>query len=207
MTIIESCIWNAAELRMFADRPFITLSYTQSLDGCIAAHPDEPFEMAGSESQRLPDVLKARHDAMIPGIRAVLASNSRVGKLTGGEVRPLPVILDSRLRVSPSGDMLNGAGRRAGEHMTDFGAGSRIRGKLSHRRGRIAYSDQLPSVAPHEPHGPHYRLRFHRRSLRRDRPQSVGSPILGAYPRNRTRPVRQRPDRMETARMNACHLT
>ncbi len=131
MTIIESCVRNAAELRMSVDRPFVTLSYTQSLDGCIAARPGEPFDIAGSESQERPDARRGRHDAVIPGIGTVLAWNPDVGKLPDGEVRPPPVIPDSRLRMSASGDMLKGAGgrvsiRRTFERLKEFGVCSVI---------------------------------------------------------------------------------
>lgn len=79
-------------------RPFVTLSYAQSLDGSIAARRGEPTALSGPEALRLTHQLRAHHDAILVGIGTVLADDPR---LTVRHVRgrdPQPVILDSRLR-------------------------------------------------------------------------------------------------------------
>jgi riboflavin-specific deaminase-like protein len=81
-----------------ANRPFVTLSYAQSLNGAITARRGEPMAISNSESRTMTHKLRANHDAILVGIETVLVDNPR---LTVREVvgkNPQPVILDSRLR-------------------------------------------------------------------------------------------------------------
>jgi 3,4-dihydroxy 2-butanone 4-phosphate synthase/GTP cyclohydrolase II len=79
-------------------RPYVTLTYAQSLDGAIAAHPGHPLALSCRDSQALTHTLRARHDAILIGIGTVLADNpSLTVRLASGN-NPQPVILDSRLR-------------------------------------------------------------------------------------------------------------
>jgi 3,4-dihydroxy 2-butanone 4-phosphate synthase/GTP cyclohydrolase II len=87
-------------------RPFITLSYAQSLDGCIAAHPGRPLALSGRESLVLTHRLRAEHDAILVGIGTVLADNPRLTvRLVEGR-SPQPVVADSRLRFPPEANLL-----------------------------------------------------------------------------------------------------
>ncbi len=79
------------------DRPAITLSYAQSLDGSLTTRRGRPLALSGPESYQLTHHLRADHDAILVGIDTVLADDPR---LTVRGVRgeaPQPVVLDSRL--------------------------------------------------------------------------------------------------------------
>jgi 3,4-dihydroxy 2-butanone 4-phosphate synthase/GTP cyclohydrolase II len=88
--------------RLFVEgHPLVTLSYAQSLDGSIARERGKPLALSGPESMRLTHQLRAAHDAILVGIGTVQADNPQLTvRLVEGE-SPVPVILDSRLDISP----------------------------------------------------------------------------------------------------------
>jgi len=80
-------------------RPFVTLSYAQSLDGSIARQRGKPMALSGQESLALTHQLRASHDAILVGIGTVLADNPRLtARLVSGP-DPQPIIVDSHLRL------------------------------------------------------------------------------------------------------------
>lgn len=89
----------AAGHRQRTGRPFVTLSYAQSLDGCITDRPGQPLDLSGEAAMRLTHQLRAAHDAILVGRGTVLTDNPRLHvRLVEGR-DPQPVILDSHLRV------------------------------------------------------------------------------------------------------------
>ncbi|HEX8494463.1 MAG TPA: GTP cyclohydrolase II [Pyrinomonadaceae bacterium] len=95
---IKSLLERAAEHRRHHRRPFVTLSYAQSMDGCIASSPGQPLALSCQRSLVLTHKLRASHDAILIGINTVLADNPRLtARLVEGR-HPQPVIADSRLR-------------------------------------------------------------------------------------------------------------
>lgn len=81
------------------NRPFVTLSYAQSMDGCIAARPGQQLNLSRQQSLVLTHQLRAMHDAILVGIGTVLADNPQLTvRLVEGNC-PQPVIADSHLRL------------------------------------------------------------------------------------------------------------
>jgi GTP cyclohydrolase II len=86
--------------------PFVTLSYAQSIDGSIAARPARPVALSCEQSLLMTHHLRARHCALLVGINTVLADDPRLTvRLCSGD-NPLPVVLDSRLRISEEARLL-----------------------------------------------------------------------------------------------------
>lgn len=93
-------------------RPFITLSYAQSLDGSIAVRRGEPTPISGPEALRLTHQLRAHHDAILIGIGTVIADDPQLTVRLVPGPDPQPVIVDSRLRFPPWARLLREPGRR-----------------------------------------------------------------------------------------------
>lgn len=88
-------------------RPFITVSYAQSVDGSIASSSKKQMILSGQQSLTLTHHLRAAHDAILIGIETVLSDDPRLTvRLVEGE-NPQPVILDSRLRMPLDSRLLN----------------------------------------------------------------------------------------------------
>ena len=87
-------------------RPSITLSYAQSLDGSIALGRGLPCTLSCGESRTLTHSLRAAHDAILVGINTVIVDNPYLTvRLTEGR-DPLPIVLDSRLRLPLDSNLL-----------------------------------------------------------------------------------------------------
>ncbi|MEE9532486.1 MAG: RibD family protein [Syntrophobacteria bacterium] len=109
---IKTCLEQAEEHRRRTGRPFCTLTYAQSVDGSIACNPMTPMALSGHESALLTHHLRAWHDAILVGIRTVLADNPRLNvRLISGQ-SPQPVVLDSKLRMPLDSNLLNDGIRR-----------------------------------------------------------------------------------------------
>ncbi len=81
------------------DRPFVTLSYAQSLDGSIALRCDEPLALSGQESLRLTHQLRSMHDGILVGIGTVLSDDPQLTVRHWIGHNPQPIVLDSQLRI------------------------------------------------------------------------------------------------------------
>jgi 3,4-dihydroxy 2-butanone 4-phosphate synthase/GTP cyclohydrolase II len=87
-------------------RPFVTLSYAQSLDGSIGAGDGGPLSLSGAQSLRITHALRAAHDAILVGIGTVLADDPRLTVRLVEGPQPQPVVVDSHLRFPPSARLL-----------------------------------------------------------------------------------------------------
>ena len=92
--------------RQVMGRPFVTLSYAQSLDGSISRTPGERMVLSGPESSVMTHRLRASHDAILVGIGTVLSDNPRLTVRLSEGSDPQPVVLDSTLRFPIESDML-----------------------------------------------------------------------------------------------------
>ncbi len=79
-------------------RPFVTLTYAQSLDGSIAFRQGQPLALSGPDSLTMTHRLRAAHDAILVGIGTVLADDPQLSVRRAEGDSPQPVILDTQLR-------------------------------------------------------------------------------------------------------------
>jgi riboflavin-specific deaminase-like protein len=99
MDFIRTLLKGAVHHRRQTGRPFVTLSYAQSLDGCISARAGESLALSGRQSLTLTHQLRSGHDAILVGIGTVLSDNPRLNvRLVDGK-SPRPIVVDSRLRL------------------------------------------------------------------------------------------------------------
>lgn len=92
-----------------ATAPFVTLSYAQSLDGCLAAQSGQPLALSAPESMRMTHALRAAHNAILIGIGTALADDpSLTVRLVQG-ANPQPIVVDSHLRLPVTAQLLQAA--------------------------------------------------------------------------------------------------
>lgn len=103
---------DAEQHRLDSGRPFCTLTYAQSVDGCIAHSPMNAMTLSGKESMAVTHQLRSWHEAILVGIRTVIADNpSLTVRLVPGR-SPQPVVLDSKLRMPLDIKLLKNGSRR-----------------------------------------------------------------------------------------------
>lgn len=96
---IEHWLTGAQKSLSPANRPFVTLSYAQSLDGSIALRSSEPMALSGNESLRLTHQLRSMHDGILVGIGTVLSDDPQLNVRHWTGKNPQPIVLDSQLRM------------------------------------------------------------------------------------------------------------
>ncbi|PNG26315.1 bifunctional diaminohydroxyphosphoribosylaminopyrimidine deaminase/5-amino-6-(5-phosphoribosylamino)uracil reductase RibD [Methylocella silvestris] len=92
-------------LRVTQNRPLITLKLAMTADGFVAAGREEPrLSITGEAANRAVHVTRAMHDAILIGVGTALADDPLLTvRLPGLEQRrPLRIVLDSSLRISPA---------------------------------------------------------------------------------------------------------
>lgn len=95
----ETVINRTGEFRLENKRPFVTVSYAQSLDGSIATVNKQQMQLSGTESMRLTHQLRACCQSILVGIGTVLADNPSLTVRRVEGQNPQPIILDTRLRT------------------------------------------------------------------------------------------------------------
>jgi GTP cyclohydrolase II len=68
----------AAQIRRTPQRPFVTVSYAQSIDGSIASRRRRPLPISGPAAMRMTHALRALHDGILVGIETVLADDPQL---------------------------------------------------------------------------------------------------------------------------------
>lgn len=79
-------------------RPFVTLTYAQSLDSMLAAAPGTRTAISGPSTKAMTHFLRSRHDAVLVGVGTAAADDPglscRLEVEMGGGHQPRPVVLD-----------------------------------------------------------------------------------------------------------------
>ncbi|KAF9162561.1 2,5-diamino-6-(ribosylamino)-4(3H)-pyrimidinone 5'-phosphate reductase [Actinomortierella ambigua] len=109
-------------------KPFVTLTYAQSLDGKIAGHGGQQLILSGPESMKATHMLRAMHDGILVGINTVFNDDPRLTARISNdelpprcisetgqprnpalfpELQPKPIILDAQLRFPLSSKLLD----------------------------------------------------------------------------------------------------
>jgi len=84
-----------------ASRPYVTLTYAQSLDGALAGGNGHRLILSGEQSMKMTHMLRAENDAILVGIGTVLADDPQLTVRLAQGNNPQPVVLDSQLRIPP----------------------------------------------------------------------------------------------------------
>ena len=87
-------------------RPFVTLTYAQSLDGSIAAVDRTPLPISGEEAMAFTHQLRAAHDAILVGIGTIVNDDPRLNVRHTEGAHPTPVVLDTHLRFPLDAQLL-----------------------------------------------------------------------------------------------------
>ena len=137
-------------------RPFITLSYAQSLDGCLSSSPGKPLALSGAGTLALTHRLRAAHDGVLVGIGTVLSDNPQLTVRYATGRNPQPIVLDSRLRTPLDCNLLRDPQRRlcvaasakypVGRRRKLEGAGATVLDASALGDGRVDLADLMPRL-------------------------------------------------------------
>lgn len=92
-------------------KPFITLSYAQSIDGSISLDPKTPLALSHNASLKMTHILRAHHDALLIGINTTLVDDPQLNVRYADGEDPQPVILDCMLRFPENAKMLTASSK------------------------------------------------------------------------------------------------
>lgn len=96
---LKNCLSRAKDFCAKNNRPFVIISYAQSLDGSIASRNRRPIHLSGPESSALTHQIRAGCDAILIGIGTLLADDPQLTVRRVEGSNPQPIILDTCLRT------------------------------------------------------------------------------------------------------------
>ncbi|RKP05775.1 dihydrofolate reductase-like domain-containing protein, partial [Thamnocephalis sphaerospora] len=105
-------------------RPYVTLTYAQSLDGKIAGRGGQQLRLSGDASMAMTHRMRTLHDGILVGVGTVIHDDPRLAArhlpahelATPGAIQqPQPIILDTRLRIPLTARLLDPARHAAGD--------------------------------------------------------------------------------------------
>lgn len=76
-------------------RPFVTLSFAQSLDGCLAQHSGQPTRLSDKESWIVTHRLRSLHDGILIGRGTLLSDDPMLNVRFYDGPSPRPIVLDT----------------------------------------------------------------------------------------------------------------
>ena len=104
---IENAVLSVLRAAGTEGRPVVTLSWARTATGAIAAANGSRTAVSGDESLVLTHRLRAMHAAILVGIQTVLSDDPLLSVRLVEGPQPRPVVLDSRLRTPPRGQLLS----------------------------------------------------------------------------------------------------
>ena len=99
---LRACLSRSKAFRARHKRPFITVSYAQSVDGSIASKNRLPIHLSGPESAVLTHQIRAANDTILIGVGTLLADDPRLTVRLAEGSNPQPLVLDTHLRTPVS---------------------------------------------------------------------------------------------------------
>jgi GTP cyclohydrolase II len=96
---IQASLAQASRRPAVAGRPYVTLSYAQSIDGSIASRPGRPLTLSCKEAMVFTHRLRSIHDGILVGIGTILADNPLLTVRHVNGNSPQPIVVDGRLRL------------------------------------------------------------------------------------------------------------
>ncbi|MBT8352928.1 MAG: dihydrofolate reductase family protein [Desulfofustis sp.] len=134
-------------------RPLVTLSFAQSLDGSIATWNRQQLALSSRESMILTHRIRAVSDAIVIGINTLLTDDPQLTVRHVEGPDPQPIVLDSNLRIPSTARLLTRSDQRCWlaciksnspqkrRHLEDLGAELLYCG--ADRTGRVNLPDLL----------------------------------------------------------------
>lgn len=95
--------------RIISGLPFVSMKIAMSLDGKIATRTGDSKWISGEKSRRFTQELRDKYDAVMVGIGTVLKDNPRLTCRINGGHNPKRIIVDSKLRIPLSANVLKRA--------------------------------------------------------------------------------------------------
>lgn len=102
LTDLGAGLADAARFRVKHGRPFVVLSYAQSVDGSIAGRNRERIRLSSPESMALTHEIRALCDGILIGIGTLLSDDPQLTVTHARGPHPQPVVLDTHLRTPPA---------------------------------------------------------------------------------------------------------
>ncbi|MCA9192249.1 MAG: dihydrofolate reductase family protein [Planctomycetales bacterium] len=78
--------------------PIVTVTYAQSIDGCIAPLGGGTLQLSNAATQRMTHQIRGFHDAILVGINTVLSDDPQLTVRLANGNDPQPIVLDTHLR-------------------------------------------------------------------------------------------------------------
>jgi 3,4-dihydroxy 2-butanone 4-phosphate synthase/GTP cyclohydrolase II len=103
---LKTHLADTSGFRAVRDRPFVVLSYAQSVDGSIAGRNRERLRLSGPASMHLTYSIRALCDTILVGIGTLLADDPRLTVKHVQGANPHPIVLDTRLRTPAAARLL-----------------------------------------------------------------------------------------------------